>query len=163
MSIDVEVWRAQARELGRDHGKAAASWVIDGNTDHEHIARMVRMFDEGDPALEQYLPGYPNLSGEWADELTPDRLFEQVTGLDAHAEATFNQDAYQTVLEELCGAYEDGVSETFQTECERILRAALPTACPDCGEPISLQPSGWWTHDGMPGDCWRQSMDGPNV
>jgi hypothetical protein len=35
-------------------------------------------------------------------------------------------------------------------------------ACPDCGKPITLQRSGWWTHDGMPGDCWHQSMDGPN-
>jgi len=125
MHPDQEKWRAEALELGRDHGRAAASWVIDGNTDHEHIVRMVRMLDDGDPGYDIHLPARPNLSGEWADELTPAKLFEQITGLDAHAEATFNQDAYQTVLEELCTAYEDGVSETFQTECERILRAAL--------------------------------------
>lgn len=35
------------------------------------------------------------------------------------------------------------------------------TLCPNCGESISLQPSGWWTHDGLRGSCWRQSMDGP--
>lgn len=34
-------------------------------------------------------------------------------------------------------------------------------ACPDCGRPISLERSGWWTHDGMPGECWRLSLDGP--
>jgi hypothetical protein len=42
------------------------------------------------------------------------------------------------------------------------LRVALPAGlCPDCGEPITLQRSGWWTHDGLSGDCWRWSMDGP--
>lgn len=34
--------------------------------------------------------------------------------------------------------------------------------CPDCRKPITLQRSGWWTHDGLAGDCWHQSMDGPN-
>lgn len=34
-------------------------------------------------------------------------------------------------------------------------------ACPDCGRPITLNPSGWWSHDGMPDGCWRLSMDGP--
>lgn len=35
--------------------------------------------------------------------------------------------------------------------------------CPDCGRPITLQPSGWWAHDHAvnPEDCWRVSMDGP--
>lgn len=33
--------------------------------------------------------------------------------------------------------------------------------CPDCGRPITLRPSGWWAHDGMPNGCWRLSMDGP--
>lgn len=34
--------------------------------------------------------------------------------------------------------------------------------CPDCARPISLNPSGWWSHDGMPDGCWRLSMDGPD-
>lgn len=34
--------------------------------------------------------------------------------------------------------------------------------CPDCGEPITLNKSGWWSHDGMPNGCWRLSLDGPN-
>ena len=34
--------------------------------------------------------------------------------------------------------------------------------CPDCGEAIELHPTGWWSHVGLHGDCWRLSMDGPN-
>jgi hypothetical protein len=37
------------------------------------------------------------------------------------------------------------------------------SVCPQCGEPIILQQSGWWVHDGLPGDCWRLSMDGPGA
>lgn len=33
--------------------------------------------------------------------------------------------------------------------------------CPDCGQPIELHSSGWWSHVYLPGDCWRLSMDGP--
>ncbi len=38
-----------------------------------------------------------------------------------------------------------------------------PNVCPDCGEDITLQPSGWWSHDrGSTGECWRLSLDGPD-
>lgn len=35
--------------------------------------------------------------------------------------------------------------------------------CPDCGEPIVLHPTGWWSHDGLPNGCWRLSLDGPTL
>lgn len=35
--------------------------------------------------------------------------------------------------------------------------------CPDCGRPITLLPSGWWSHDGLSNGCWRLSMDGPTA
>jgi hypothetical protein len=108
-----------------DAAKAAASWVTDGNTSVEHYERLIRMMDDGDPELWDFLPAMPDLSGEWADAPTPKSLFEDVTGLDAHAEGSFNYDAYQSVLEEICEAWERGVSETFETECERLVRAAV--------------------------------------
>lgn len=44
---------------------------------------------------------------------------------------------------------------------ERDISKRPVGTCPDCGRPITLQLTGWWTHDGLSGDCWRQSMDGP--
>lgn len=35
--------------------------------------------------------------------------------------------------------------------------------CPDCGRPITLLRSGWWTHEGLPDGCWRMSLDGPTI
>lgn len=128
-----------AYDLGVEHAKNAASWVLDGNTSEDHIRRMVAMLDDGDPEAEQYLPARPDLSGEWADSMTPDVLHREITG----GEEPREDDS--TFQDELCSAYERGVDETFQVECERILRAALPDTsedpstehgydvCPDCG------------------------------
>lgn len=144
-----ERWTAAARKRGEDDAIAAASWTVDGNTKREAIPAVLAMADAGDPELYDYLPAMPDLSGEWADALTPSKLFEEITGMDAHAEASFNFDAYSACADALCEAYEDGVSATFEGECVRILRAAVEPeedtsddlasdhghrACPDCGD-----------------------------
>jgi hypothetical protein len=125
VSDHIEAWKAQARAQGETAGRNAASWVLDGNHDDSHYERLERMMDEGDPALYDYLPERPNLSGEWADAPVPATLFEEITGLDAHAEASWNYEVYSEVLEALCTAWEDAVAETFDHECERLVRGAL--------------------------------------
>jgi hypothetical protein len=116
---------AKAYALGVEAAKSAASWTVDGNTKTEFIPAVLEMFEAGDPAVFDYLPAYPDLSGQWADEMTPGRLYEETTGRDAHGDATWNQDAYQEALEELCEAFEAGVSETFEAACEAELRRAI--------------------------------------
>lgn len=44
----------------------------------------------------------------------------------------------------------------FIAACEA---ASGPLRCPDCGEPITANPNGWWSHNGMPNGCWRVSDD----
>lgn len=105
-----------AYERGCEAARAAASWIIDGNTSREHIERLARMMDDGDPALDQYLPTKPNLSGEWADDVTDHSLAVQLVGPDYYAP---QRDA-------VASAWEQGVSDTFSDECERIVKAALP-------------------------------------
>lgn len=57
----------------------------------------------------------------------------------------------------------DGEQDHFPDELWVELQYG-PPACPDCGEPIERTESGaWWRHVGLPGDCWRMSMDGPDV
>lgn len=123
--MSVDQYESAARTLGIEAAKAAASWVTDGNVSVEHYERLARMMDDGDPALDDFLPTRPDLSGEWSGAPTPASLFEEVTGLDAHAEASWNQDAYQTALEAICDAWEAGVDETFEMECERLVREAI--------------------------------------
>lgn len=128
MSIDQTIRDAcaKARELGEEDARQAASWVADGNVDPEHVRRVLEMLEDGDPAVEQYLPARPDLSGQWADSMSPRDLFEATTGLDAHAESTWCPDAYNDVVTALCDSYEDGVSETFESACEAELRHWLP-------------------------------------
>lgn len=46
----IKQWGDEAHELGRDVGRSAASWCIDGNTHRPWIVETLRMIDEGDPA-----------------------------------------------------------------------------------------------------------------
>jgi hypothetical protein len=58
----------QAARIGREHGTSAATWVFNGNTPDDDYARVVRLADEGDPALyDMYRE--PDLSGDYADGL----------------------------------------------------------------------------------------------
>jgi len=118
----------EAYELGVADAIAAASWVIDGNTPLEAIRRTIALLDAGDD-IDPYLPATPNLSGEWADDRTPISLYEEITGNSHGIEEDNAGLAYEasvgSVVDALCDAYEEGVSSTFVSECERILREAI--------------------------------------
>jgi hypothetical protein len=111
-----------ARELGIEHARNVASWVADGNTDPEGIRRVLRMLEEGDPAADDYLPRRPDLSGEWADGLTPVSLFAEITGEDYVDAGLAHETLMGGPLDAMCDAYEQGVADTFQSACEAELR-----------------------------------------
>lgn len=68
MPSEQEIDRAivRASELGSEHGRAAGTWVIDGNTTHDACRALLDGIEDGDPAVYDALPSAP-LSGEWAD------------------------------------------------------------------------------------------------
>lgn len=102
---------AAATELGATDGRAAATWVFDGNTSDETWTEARRALDEGDPAAWD---AYSSpLSGEWADGLTPTALMEQLGVEDATDEAT----------DEACTAYEQAHSEAWADEIDRAIAA----------------------------------------
>jgi hypothetical protein len=117
MPTDIKQYEQEAYELGAEHAANAASWIIDGNTPHECVVRVVALLDEGDD-LDDYLPRRPNLSGEYTDDLTPGELAAKITDLDS------GDPHFDELAGILADAYERGVDETFEAECERILRAA---------------------------------------
>jgi hypothetical protein len=129
-------WIREAKALGVEHAHNAADWAYDGNSSEAERSKVLAMLKDGDPAAYDYLPQQPNLSGEWADSLTPRSLFERITGLDAHAEATWSIDAYNAVCDALCDAYEAGVSEIFGPACEAAL-------IDFCGQSVEGMPAGY--------------------
>lgn len=117
-------YKQKAYKRGEDAAIAAASWVIDGNTSQEHIRRMVKWFDDGDPQYSQYLPTRPNLTGGWNKDLTSTKLYEEIAGKELNNPTTLAE-FDSKLFEELCESFEEGVADHFESECERILKAAL--------------------------------------
>ena len=72
-----ESYPAEAAALGRQHAENAASWL--GPMEVNSARALLGRLADGDPAVWDYLPPAPNLSGEWADGLTPLALAQYVT------------------------------------------------------------------------------------
>ena len=111
---------ARAAELGTEHGENAASWLFDGNTDTATYVRFLLGVDEGDPEVLDALPS-ADLSGEWADGLTPASLANACGVPDCDWALTVNAPIFGLV-EDLCNAYETAFSDAVQSEAERIAR-----------------------------------------
>lgn len=144
----------EAYSRGVEAAKSAATWVLDGNTPGSTYAHVLKLMDAGDPRVDEYLPASPNLSGEWADDPTPESLARDIVGDECplcggggvyigtvapyrmdpdgpehtsgyvECECT-DDDPSRAVVDEIADAFEQGVSDTFLPECERILRAAV--------------------------------------
>jgi hypothetical protein len=121
---------SKATELGREAGRAAASWVFDGNTDRETYRAVLAGIEDGDPVV---LDAYrvPDLSGEFAGEMTP---------RDLAAELDLDEGEDGDALDAACDAWLDAANEGFWHEVERVARVQLQVRepgyfdCPCCGE-----------------------------
>lgn len=74
MTFDEAMLRAA--KIGAEHGRAAASWIFDGNTDRHTYEVFRRGIEECDSEILDRLPA-PDLSGEWADGYTPGELITE--------------------------------------------------------------------------------------
>jgi len=101
-----------ADQHGYDHGLAAGSWVIDGNTTTETARRIVRGYDDGDPEIMDMQPA--PLSGEWADSPLPRDVLSAV-GLEQDDDAA----------DDALSAYEDGYGRGYW---QQVLAAARTLA-----------------------------------
>lgn len=116
---------AEARRLGQEAGRAAATWAVDGNTSDGHYHRVLEMLASGDPLADQFLPAMPDLSGQHAGDPTPLSLARELTGED---------DPSPSLVDSLADEWEQGVTDTFSPTCEIELRNAL-------GLPVTATPS----------------------
>lgn len=103
---------ARAARLGRERGTSAAGWAFDGNTSDENYRTFLTMIDDGDPALGDVYTPPAWLSGEWADDPTPDTLGAEI-GLDRPD---------PDYLDEIATAYEDAADAAYWAELERVAR-----------------------------------------
>jgi hypothetical protein len=101
----------EAASLGRDAGKAAASWIFHGNTPEDAYRAVLRGIDDGDPAILDTHPA-PSLSAG-----------------DGYSEADLARDlgldSEDRLPPEAVPAYLDAAAGTFWDETERLAREHL--------------------------------------
>jgi hypothetical protein len=107
----------RARELGNDAGKAAASWVFDGNTSTETYRTFLRWYEDGDPRIDEFAPR-SWLSGEWSDEPTTDDVLADI-GL-YHDDDTGEWSTPAEDRDDILSAYEDAADDAYWTELQRV-------------------------------------------
>jgi hypothetical protein len=101
----------QAEQEGYERGKAAGSWLLDGNSTEQAARRLLQGIEDGDPEVLDELPSAP-LSGEWADDPLPRDVLGAL-GVDE------DDDGAEDVLR----AYEDGFSRGVTDEaCRSAVR-----------------------------------------
>jgi len=108
---------AKAEKLGKEHGESAAQWAIQyswgGRVSSPQEREAAKAFldgaEAGDPTiLDSYNP--PNLSGEWADSMTPQRLIEAVYD--------GGEELREGEVDVICEAYETEAANGFWKELE---------------------------------------------
>ena len=117
--ITAEEWEAAVSamaEAGKQAGKAAGSWVADGNTSESALREIVRMWEERD----REAPSPPNpLSGEWADDPSLTDIIGRETDIDPESLTPEKES-------DLADAYEDAYFSAWQEEAERTVKGFLP-------------------------------------
>jgi hypothetical protein len=108
---------AEAEKLGKAHGINAAEWAIQDSwggrvsspQDYKAAKAFLDGAEAGDPAI---MDGFnpPNLSGEWADSMTPAKLIEEVT----EGEISLEPEDESAI----CDAYEQAASDSYWQELE---------------------------------------------
>jgi len=125
-----ETYEDQAREIGTEHGRNAASWVELDEETAEQIDRTGDVLTTVDPSSP--------LSGEWADGYTIDGLLDDVGFPEAH-----RVEAGGGIEADITDAYEDAYWQAFEYGVERkveAMRGPVPT----------LDTSARYTVDGWP-------------
>jgi len=111
----------EARKLGREAGQNAAAWwhqdAIGGRSSlsgarlREAARQMLAAYDDGDYSNG---PDAPSLSGEWADSMTPQRLYAELD-----CDADDDDDHFG-----ICHAWEDAASEAHADAVLEYLKSA---------------------------------------
>ena len=104
----------QAESLGRESGNNAADWYWDRtDPDLDDFRAVLKGIRDGDPLiLDTFIPG--SLSGEHADDMTPNRLYEEL----GVSEAQLRSWEESSELDELCEAWGYGFNSAYTDAVE---------------------------------------------
>lgn len=103
------------RHAGAERAKAAATWILDGNSTEGTARAILEGLENGDPMVLDTLPAFS--FGEWSGE-SEREMIEAETDVDVDSLSGDEHD-------ELCNAYLDGFNDEIGAACEREARAFL--------------------------------------
>lgn len=119
--------KSVAHNIGLEHGRNAAEWFIQDafggryTGDSKAAARRVlQMLEDGDPAIWDSA-NVPDLSGEWADSYTTDRLLWSCA-FATHSREGLEKELEPEDVDELCREYQDGASWGWSSTVESSAR-----------------------------------------
>ena len=121
---------AEAEKLGKAHGENAAQWAIQDSwggrvsspQDYQAAKAFLDGAEAGDPAImDRFSP--PNLSGEWADSITPRSLIQEVMEEAINGGITLTEEEESAI----CDAYETEAANGFWQELETSAANLLET------------------------------------
>ncbi|CAB5238274.1 hypothetical protein UFOVP144_35 [uncultured Caudovirales phage] len=116
-----------AYNRGTDAGINAADWAIQyafggrvssSKESYQNAKAIAKAIADGDPAFYNGIE-LPNLSGQWADGLTPDKLLEDIMwDLDdgdifRYVDESICKEELNESIDELCSQWEMGVNDGF--------------------------------------------------
>lgn len=118
-----------ARNLGREHGANTAHWVAQdtfgGRCTRDHKAKARAVLESIESCDHMHMDvTLPNLSGVYADGLTPQRLLEDVLW-QTDARRGMHVQEVEEALDDICQAYEDGVTEGYEWQLATLAKSTL--------------------------------------
>lgn len=124
MTLEARITEAAAR--GTRAGKAAASWVFDGNTTDETYRATLQGIEDGDPAVMGGLSWEP-LSGQWAGESITELLGDLIAwrAVITEGAADDEEEADDEEWEALTDAYEEAAQTAYWDGIEATCRLHL--------------------------------------
>jgi hypothetical protein len=96
------------RQRGHDDGVAAASWIVDGNTEDPYkiLSDLVQGIEDGDPGVHDCLPDY-RVNGEFAD----DKNWEEICMEEVEH---YGDDGEAHLYDVYCDAFDTGVEDEIR-------------------------------------------------
>ena len=84
IEADMDESLAEARALGKEYGKSAGTWIE--FADEDSARKCIQLNEDGDPAWDDKYGLTSPLSGQWADDLTPAQLLNELSLVDVSPE-----------------------------------------------------------------------------
>lgn len=118
-----------ARNLGKEAGANCAEWVAQdtfgGRCTRDHKAKARAVLESIESCDHSHMDvRLPNLSGEYADEMTPAKLLEDVMW-HTDAERGEHTDEVEAALDDICNEWEQGVGEGYEWQLAQLAKSAM--------------------------------------